>query len=196
MSYIASGKFKHSPLQVPHKEVRSTQGFVRLAIFNFLSDFIENASVLDLFGGAGTFGIEALSRGARKVVFVDIADKAFRAIQENIRTVGIKDATAVYKMDALTFLVKSIKKHRKFDIIFIDPPFDELYQMKNDRRDDYILEILDRAKDLLNPQSIIIVKYPKKYSIQIPSTLALAEERRFGINKLWYLVQKDYIKEE
>lgn len=195
MAHIAAGTLKRKKLIVPDGDVRPTQRLLRLAVFNFLDDFIEHASVLDLFAGAGSFGIEALSRGARKVVFVDIASKSVEAIKQNVQELGIKDATAVYQMDILTFLVKSLRKNRKFDIIFIDPPFSKLYQMENEKRDSYMLEIIDRCKSMLNPKSLVIVKHPKKFKLPIPTGLAVAEERRYGVNKVSYLVQEEYLNQ-
>lgn len=196
MAFIAAGKYKRKQIIVPKGEVRPAQRLLRLAVFNFLGEYIEDASVLDLYAGAGTFGIEALSRGARKVVFVDVASKSIQAIRENIISVGIKDKTAVYQLDTLEFLVKSIKKHRKFDIIFIDPPFTKLYKMKNDERDSYILELLDRSRMLLNEKSLIIFKHPKKFVYPVPDSLKIIEERRYGINKISYIGQKEYIIED
>jgi 16S rRNA (guanine966-N2)-methyltransferase len=191
--HITSGKYKNKRINVPTGEIRPTQGILRMAIFNFLDDFLKDASVLDLFAGTGAFGIEALSRGARKVVFVDITEKAVLTIKANIEPLGIKDATAVYKMDALTFLVKSIRKHRKFDIIFIDPPYSKLYKMKNEMRDNYLVELIDRAKALLNSRSIIIVKHPKKVKLNVPQGLEIAEQRHYGINMVTYFVQTEFL---
>lgn len=190
---IASGKYKNKDLKVPIGDVRPTQAILRMAVINFLDDFLKDASVLDLFAGTGAFGLEALSRGARKVVFVDITEKSVMAIRENIESIGIKDATAVYKMDALIFLVKSIRKHRKFDIIFIDPPFTKLYQMKHEERDNYMLELIDRAKALLNDKSIIIVKHPKKFKLNVPQGLTIAEQRHYGLNMVSYFVQTEFL---
>jgi len=193
MASIASGSLKNKQLKVPKGDVRPTQRLLRLAVFNFLGEFIDNASVLDLFAGAGFFGLEALSRGARKVVFVDIAEKSTLTIKQNIESTGIEDKTAVYKMDALTFLMKSRNKHRKFDIVFIDPPFTYLHHLTKERRDNFIGEIIDRAHDLLNEKSLIILKYPQKYDFPLPEGLSIAEERKYGINKISYLVQNDYL---
>jgi 16S rRNA (guanine966-N2)-methyltransferase len=195
MATIASGKFKHKKLIVPEGDVRPAQRLLRLAVFNFLGDFIEHASVLDLFAGTGSFGLEAVSRGARKVVFVDIASKSIEAIKQNIAEVGLKELTAVYQMDILVFLLKSLRKNRKFDIIFIDPPFSKLYQMEHEKRDSYMLEIIDRCKSMLNPKSLIIVKHPKKYPLPIPTGLAVADERRYGVNRISYLVQEEYLNQ-
>lgn len=196
MAYIASGTYKRARLAVPKKDVRPTQRLLRLSIFDFLADFIQGASVLDLFAGTGAFGIEALSRGARKVIFVDISSKSTEVIKYNLVALGIKENAVVYQSDSIDFLVKSIKRKRTFDIIFIDPPFTVLRAMKPDEYIDYMLELVDRAKTLLRPRSIIIVKYPRKMPITLPTGLTEAERRDYGLNRVAFLAQTEYIVSE
>jgi len=196
MAYIAAGKFKRSKLQVPKGDVRPTQRRLRLSVFDFLADFVENASVLDLFAGTGAFGIEALSRGARKTVFVDISSKSTEAIKTNLITLALKERGVVYQSDSIDFLVKSIRKNRTFDIIFIDPPFTKLREMRTDEYTDFMLELTDRAKKLLRPQSIIIIKYPRKMSLPLPTGLTLVEQRDYGVNRVAFLAQTEYIIQE
>ncbi|PIY17747.1 16S rRNA (guanine(966)-N(2))-methyltransferase RsmD [Candidatus Dojkabacteria bacterium CG_4_9_14_3_um_filter_150_Dojkabacteria_WS6_41_13] len=196
MAYIAAGRLKHAKLLVPHGDVRPTQRILRLSIFDFLADFVTNANVLDLFAGTGAFGIEAISRGANKVIFVDISSKATEIIKMNLIAIGIRDRCVVYQEDAIDFLVKSIRKNRTFDIVFVDPPFTKLRAMRPDEYTDFMLEITDRAKRLLKPQSIIIVKYPKKMSLPLPTGLTLVEQRDYGLNRVAFLAQTEYIIQE
>lgn len=196
MAYIAAGKLKRSKLQVPRGDVRPTQRFLRLSLFDFLADFVENASVLDLFAGTGAFGIEALSRGARKVVFVDISSKAVEIIKQNLVALGLRENGVVYQSDSIDFLVKSIKKNRTFDIIFLDPPFTKLRAMRSDEYEDFMLEVVDRAKRLLRPKSIIIVKYPRKMTLPLPTGLTQVEKRDYGLNRVAFLAQTEYIVTE
>lgn len=196
MAFIAAGTLKRKQLFVPKGDVRPTQRFLRLSIFDFLADFITKASVLDLFAGTGAFGIEALSRGAGKVIFVDIASKAVEAIKFNLELVGMRDRGVVYQSDSMDFLVKSIKHYRTFDIVFLDPPFTKLRAMKKDEYESYMLEHLDRARMLLNPQSIVIVKYPRKLPLTIPMGMVELERRDYGLNRVAFLGQKEYIVEE
>lgn len=196
MPYIAAGKFKRAKLFVPVGDVRPTQRFLRLSIFDFLADFVTDASVLDLFAGTGAFGIEALSRGARKVVFVDIASKPVEIIKTNLVGMGIRDKGVVYQSETIDFLVRSAKRNMTFDIIFMDPPFTKLRAMRKDEYTDFMLEIVDRAKYLLRPKSIIIVKYPRKMSLPIPTGLTLVEQRDYGLNRIAFLAQTEYIVQE
>lgn len=196
MAYIAAGTFKRKSLFVPKKDVRPTQRFLRLSVFDFLADFITNASVLDLFAGTGAFGIEALSRGARKVVFVDIASKAVEAIKLNLVNLNLKENGVVYQSDALDFLVKSIRKNRVFDIVFLDPPFTKLRAMRPDEYTDYMMELVDRSRQVLGKQALVIVKYPKKLTLPFPESLVLVEKRDYGLTRVAFLAQKEYIVEE
>ncbi len=196
MAFIAAGTLKRKQLLVPKGDVRPTQRTLRLSVFDFLADFVKDASVLDLFAGTGAFGIEALSRGARKVVFVDIASKAVETITQNLFDFGIRDNAVVYQGDSLKFLVKSIRKNRKFDIIFLDPPFTKLRAMKQEQYESYMMELIDRSRQLLGEKSIIIVKYPRKLTLVFPETLALAEQRDYSLNRVAFLVQKEYVLEQ
>ncbi len=193
MAYIAAGKYKRAKLLVPVGDVRPSQRYLRLSLFDFLADFVEDAAILDLFAGTGAFGIEALSRGARKVVFVDIASKAVEIIKTNLTAMGIRDKGVVYQSDSIDFLVKSIRKNRTFDIIFLDPPFTKLRAMRPDEYTDFMLEVVDRAKHLLRPKSIIIVKYPKKMTLPLPSGLTLVEQRDYGLNRVAFVAQTEHI---
>lgn len=196
MPYIAAGTLKRAKLFVPVGDVRPTQRFLRLSVFDFLADFIQNASVLDMFAGTGAFGIEALSRGARKVIFVDIASKAVEIIKTNLTLMGVREKGVVYQSETIEFLVRSRKRDMTFDIIFMDPPFTKLRAMRKDEYTDFMLEMVDRAKYLLKPKSIIIVKYPRKMSLPLPTGLTLVEQRDYGLNRVAFLAQTEYIVQE
>ena len=194
MLKITSGRFKKRKINVPrNSQVRPTQAKLRLHVFNYLADFLQNAKILDLYAGTGAFGIEALSRGAKHATFVDKVSKSIRTIEKNINTLGIKDKTTLIKQDAIQFLVRAFKKQDLYDIIFIDPPFDKLLAMPESERTSYILELLDRAQKILNPKSIIILKMFKKIDVPIPESLTTFHTKHFGINKLYYLLQKEYV---
>ena len=98
--------------------VRPTADQVKQAVFNILQFDLEGRRVLDLFGGTGQLGIEALSRGAREAVFVDSDRSSAALIRENLKTCGMK--AEVLQTDALSYL----QRGGKFDIIFVDPPYD------------------------------------------------------------------------
>lgn len=89
------------------------------ALFNSLSGDISGARVADVFAGSGALGIEALSRGAACVDFVDNSRQAARTIRENLETLGAADDTKVYEMGASSF----VDLGKKYDIVFADPPY-------------------------------------------------------------------------
>ena len=117
---IAGGRKLKSP---EGEAVRPTTDQVKQAIFNILQFDLEGRRILDLFGGTGQLGIEALSRGAREAVFTDNSRTSIQLIRENLRRCGLEGK--VLQTDAMAYLARG----EKFDVIFIDPPYDGgLYQ--------------------------------------------------------------------
>ena len=125
-------------------EFRPTSDMVKESIFNIVQFDIEGRRVLDLFAGTGQLGIEAMSRGAESIVFVDSSPDAVKIIYENIKICGFTEEVNVYRRDALRFL----ETCESFDLIFIDPPFDTTLA---DRALKKIIEF-----DKLNTNGIII----------------------------------------
>ena len=100
-------------------DVRPTTDKVKEAVFSIIQFDIPGAKALDLFGGSGQLGIEALSRGAKSAVFVDKNRAALNVIRQNIENCGFGEASRVIQSDALDYL----KNCPEFDIIFLDPPY-------------------------------------------------------------------------
>ena len=123
---IAGGRKLKSP---EGEAVRPTTDQVKQAIFNILQFDLEGRRILDLFGGTGQLGIEALSRGAREAVFTDSSRTSVQLIRENLKRCGLEGK--VLQTDALSYLARG----EKFDVIFIDPPYDGgLYQAVLEKR--------------------------------------------------------------
>ena len=101
-------------------DTRPTTDKVKESLFNIIQFDIEGRKVLDLFGGTGQLGIEALSRGAARCTFVDMNRQAAAIIRENLKTVGFSDLAAVHQGDAVAFLTGC---REKYDLIFLDPPY-------------------------------------------------------------------------
>lgn len=99
---------------------RPTTEKVKEAVFSAIQFEIEGRRVLDLFAGSGQMGIEALSRGAEEAVFVDADKNAVKIIKENVEKTRLGDKSRIMQMDALGFLNMNV---RKFDIVFLDPPY-------------------------------------------------------------------------
>ena len=106
--------------ELPGMDTRPTTDKVKESLFNIIQFDIEGRRVLDLFGGTGQLGIEALSRGAAGCTFVDLSRQAAAVIRENVKTVGFEDRAAVHQGDALAFLAGC---RQKFDLILLDPPY-------------------------------------------------------------------------
>jgi 16S rRNA (guanine966-N2)-methyltransferase len=118
---IIGGKARGRRIRsVPGETTRPITDIVREALFNIIGPDIQGASVLDLFAGTGSVGIEALSRGAKYVCFVDINWQPVAIIRDNLKSTGLMDGAEVIRSDAFTFLEHS--PHNQFDYIFIAPP--------------------------------------------------------------------------
>ncbi len=117
---IIGGRFRSRLLTFPALEgVRPSADRVRETLFNWLAPVIEGAHCLDLFAGSGAVGLEALSRGAARVVFVDREPRVVQAIQGHLATLGAVGGETVVA-DALAFLQRPAQP---FDLVFLDPPF-------------------------------------------------------------------------
>ena len=125
---IIGGTYGGRRLKAPRNDaVRPTGERVREAIFNLLGP-LDDMAVLDLFAGTGALGLEALSRGASRVVFVDAAGAAVRLVRENIALLGdTGDAALIVEHgDALKFARRLGERGERFDLILIDPPYDQV----------------------------------------------------------------------
>ena len=147
---VISGKARGVQLKTPDgMTTRPTADRVKEALFSIIQFDIPTAKVLDLFGGTGQLGIEALSRGAKSAVFVDTGEPACRLIRENLRRTKLEADATVIRSDYLAYL-KRCKE--KFDIIFLDPPYAEVF-LENALK--CIAEI-----DILQSGGIIIAERP------------------------------------
>ncbi|MCL2401796.1 MAG: 16S rRNA (guanine(966)-N(2))-methyltransferase RsmD [Oscillospiraceae bacterium] len=118
---VISGTARGRKLKTPGGfDIRPTSDIVKESIFNIIQFDIEGRKVLDLFAGTGQLGIEALSRGAESVTFVDSKRESAELVRENLKLCGFADSAVVYCCDALAFL----NSNERFDLIFLDPPYD------------------------------------------------------------------------
>ncbi|GEN34154.1 MULTISPECIES: 16S rRNA (guanine(966)-N(2))-methyltransferase RsmD [Aneurinibacillus] len=123
---VVSGSKKGHPLQaVPGKGTRPTVDKVKESIFNIIGPYFDGGLVLDLYAGTGGLGIEALSRGAEKCIFVDANRKAVGVILQNLDSTGLRGQAEVYRNDADRALNALKKRGIAFDIVFLDPPYAE-----------------------------------------------------------------------
>lgn len=120
---INSGRFKYRKLEIP-ESARPTTEKVREAVFSMLIGKVEGATVLDLFAGSGSLGLEALSRGAEFCVFNEGDRKNYKILKNNIENCKAEEISSTYNNDFRKALTLA---NREFDIIFVDPPYREGY---------------------------------------------------------------------
>jgi len=104
-------------------QFRPTAQVVRGSIFDTIGDLVEGAAVLDLFAGSGAFGIEALSRGAARAVFIEQDRTILRALRTNLERCRLSEQAQVIQGDAMQHLERLIRRAAEFDIVFADPPY-------------------------------------------------------------------------
>lgn len=133
---VVGGRFRGRELKAPRGlRTRPTAGRVREAVFSLLGD-LEGERVLDLFAGSGALGIEALSRGAGEVVFVERDPQAVAALASNLARLGIgKDQGRILRADALAALRKARNRGWKYDLVLIDPPYAEGWRWEQPLRE-------------------------------------------------------------
>ena len=147
---VIAGKYRHRLLDWPQDEnIRPTKDRVREAIFSSLGD-ITGKSFLDLYSGSGAMGIEAISRGASPVYFVDNNVNAFNCIKRNIQTLKINEDHSLYFKNDFDALKEFMSLKLCFDIVFLDPPY------KDGEYENVISFILDNK--LLSDDGIIITE--------------------------------------
>ncbi len=152
---IISGKFKSRLIDFPkNKLTRPMTDRTRETLFNMLGGLVFEKNILDLFSGSGSIGLEAISRGARHVTFVDEAVWAGKVIEKNINTLGVKENARLLQMDILKAIAKLEREKERFSILFVDPPFFSGWVRK-------ALMKLDRS-DIVLPFAQVIVGHPAK----------------------------------
>lgn len=139
---IIAGELRGRLIKVPKsKLVRPTTDKTKESIFNYLTNKIDfsDMKVCDLYAGSGSLGLEALSRGAAEVHFVEQNFQIYKNILSNIETFGVSERTKVFKMPCTKF--SSIKEHSQYDLIIADPPFfkDDIYKVVDNLKENNFL---------------------------------------------------------
>ncbi len=152
--------------------IRPTQNKIRKAIFDCLGDSIKNSLFLELFAGSGAVGIEALSHGARQVSFVEKESNCLKLIESNLKLVEVGEHR-LYKKDSLQAIKYLSQGGMKFDIIFLDPPYEKDLAKKS------LLSL--SVYDIVAPQGIIVVEHHKKEELpKGEGSLILFKQKRYG----------------
>lgn len=164
---IISGKYKGRTIRPP-VGIRPTSDKLRETVFNIIQHEIGGAKVLDLYAGSGAYGIEALSRGAASVTFVDQSGRSISAIKANLNTLG--ENQQVVQADALEWVRN---QSGEYDLIFIDPPYDSF--------DSGVLE----SGQLLGERGILLLEISSRTpDPATPDALDLLDKRLYGDTKL------------
>lgn len=171
---VISGSAKGKQLKFPKSpDVRPTTDMAKEAMFSILGD-ISGMSALDLYAGSGSLGIEALSRGAKKTLFVEMRKEIAEIIKQNLKLTGFEKQGGVRQMKAEDFL--NINKE-KFDLIFFAPPWAQFSE-----------EIVKKLDSLLSRNGIIILEYSKK--TELPKrldNLEIVDTRDYGDTRISFL---------
>ena len=154
---IISGKARGTKLYtLEGNNTRPTLDRVKESFFNILQQDIQDTVFLDLFAGSGAIGLEAASRGAKKVLLCEMAKDAVDVINKNIEKTHMQDIALLYKMDFKDFLKKELKDN--VDIIYLDPPYQTNYAIQT-------LEIL-LEEHKINKQTLIIIETNREEIVQ------------------------------
>ena len=151
---IIAGEAKGRPLAAPKgMDTRPTLDRVRESLFSILMGRLEGASVLDLFAGSGALGLEAISRGAARAVFVDQARAAQQAVAKNLAALGFSGRGTLLRCDYRAALSRLSKEGARFDLVFLDPP----YRMADAKG---MLETL-RASGVLTGDALVVYEHAR-----------------------------------
>ena len=172
---VISGQWKGLKLECGRfKEVRPLTGRIKESLFGILGETVQNATVLDLFAGTGSFGIEALSRGAQHVVFFEKTAEVVALIRKNLdKTKCEKTKYQIFRSDVFKNVHKFLDREVKFDIIFVDPPFNIQVSKR-------IFDSLSND-DLLNRKGILIYRnFIKELMPQMVGIFKLVRSKKYG----------------
>lgn len=174
---VVAGKYKGKLLiDRPYDHIRPTADMVKQSIFNKLQFNLLGSKVLDLFCGTGALGIEALSRGAEKVVMSDGDKRSVKLTQDNLKLLGNPQEASVMLGDFRQII--SLLKGQQFDIIILDPPYQSgIYHE--------CLVLIDRF-NLLAEDGVVVCEQEKNTIIDY-SPFTIQDERIYGIKKVSYL---------
>ena len=174
---ITSGILKGRKFKVPKEGVRPTTERTREAVFSSVAAYVPGARVLDLFAGAGGLGLEAWSRGAASVTAVEKVSRHWKNLQANFQTLEPTEGLGSYEVvraDVYDYLKRPVGP---FDLIFADPPYDEVDVPK----------LLDALGDVLAPDGLLVFEMGKRDPYTLPPGWALLKEKKYSSTKVIFL---------
>ena len=184
---IISGLFKGKKIIQPvDNNTRPLKDLTKESIFNILQHSnkfkfnLKTAIILDIFSGVGSFGLECLSRGVKKIIFIENYNYALDILKRNLANLKIINNYEILKKNAYEITTfKNISK--KFDLIFLDPPY------KDTNIKTLLIDIL--RENILNTNGIVILHRHKNANDVIPLNYTVVEEKKYGISKILFLIK-------
>lgn len=170
---------------IPGNDTRPTTDRIKETLFNMINDRMYGCRFLDLFSGSGGIGIESLSRGADMAVFVENNRKAAECIHDNLKFTKLDNKAAVMEMDAISALKKLSNSRKRFDVIFMDPPYNNIYERM-------VLEEL-RKSDILTAETLIIIEASKETDFSYVTGMGyeIVKEKMYKTNKHVFISRDD-----
>ena len=182
---IISGRFKGKKLLLPKdKNTRPLKDLVKESIFNLLEHSkkmnvnLKNSTILDLFAGSGSFGVECLSRESEYVCFFENYHESIKILEKNLISFKNKKKFKIFEDDCFEYFNSNKKLDKKFDIIFIDPPYKEI-------KINMLIERIVLRK-LLKKDGVLIVHRHKKDKIEITEKIKILDTRTYGVSKVYF----------
>ncbi|MCX7952577.1 MAG: 16S rRNA (guanine(966)-N(2))-methyltransferase RsmD [Deltaproteobacteria bacterium] len=178
MTKVSSGEKRGFRLKsVKSKYLRPLTNKVKDAIFNIIGDLSSYPVVLDLFAGTGSFGFEALSRGAKICYFVELNKRIFRILEENCKILGYTNNVKLFNADAFRIIAKTTKQ---FDIIFVAPPQFKGMAFRA------MSEIFARP-EIVKPSGLVIAQVDRREDLRIsPTYFRLFDDRIYGDTRILF----------
>ena len=180
---IIAGKLKGTTLHLPqNKIIRPLKDRARESIFNLLTHSnkmsfqFEKSNILDLYAGTGSFGLECLSRQARRVCFVEKVKDAREILEKNIKKLNLKKKARIFYDNVFDLIKQHNVFKSKFDLIFCDPPF-------KDNSIDKLIQFIKKS-NLLSEDGIIIFHRKKNTNETFPNDFKIIDERIYGISNI------------
>jgi 16S rRNA (guanine966-N2)-methyltransferase len=167
---IVAGKYRHRKLESnPGETTRPITARVKVALFDRLQPELQEARVADIFAGTGTIGLEALSRGARSVVFIESDRKAVERLRRNVAALKAQDETLCWQTDVskCSFRPKGGEQYLPFDVLFFDPPYSYTSRLKAGTMLYRALERLARD-EIASPGTLLVFRCGAKTVFEIP----------------------------
>lgn len=186
---IISGKAKGVKLSaLSSRRTRPILDRAKESLFSILGDSLPDSVVLDIFAGTGSLGIEALSRGADRCLFIDNSPNAIRVIKKNLQDAGLQKRAVVLNISVFRLLDFLKNKHIHFDLILVAPPYKLLDTDCGDRK--RIFSLLDEcvARQIINIKGVIVLQHHRKQPVNQASfkQLEVIDERRYGNTQLTF----------